>query len=190
MRTVILYGGDARDAGPATALTLLRDTLHGAGAAVTCLRVAELQIRPCTGCFNCWLKTPGECCQPDDGRLVARALATSALTIFVTPVTFGGYSGALKTAVDRMVPNISPLFQRYHGEMHHRLRYPHPATLLAIGWQQTPDAEQAALFARLVERNALNMHAPAHGSLVLTAGQAPDEQRARMAELLRAVGGA
>jgi len=165
--------------------TLLCEELRAAGATIESLRLETMRIHPCVGCFGCWLKTPGECGYDDDGRTVARALVQCDLRIFLTPVSFGGYSGLLKTAADRMIPTISPLFVKYHGEMHHRLRYPDPARFLAVGWQQAANANSAAIFTQLVQRNALNMHAPASDSLVLTGTQTTAEQQASIAKALR-----
>jgi len=43
----------------------------------------------CTGCFQCWLKTPGLCVIDDDGRLLAGKFIQSDLVVLLTPVTFG-----------------------------------------------------------------------------------------------------
>lgn len=188
MHTVILYGGANTDTELAAIHDLLTDTLAAGGATVESLRVADMKIHPCVGCFGCWLKTPGECLIDDDGRTVARALVQCDLRVFLTPVSFGGYGGVLKTAVDRVVPTISPLFVKVNGEMHHRLRYPNPPSLLAVGWQRQPNPAGADIFAQLVQRNAINMHAPASGSLVLTGTQTTDEQRALLTGILRQVG--
>ena len=67
--------------------------------------------------------------------------------------------------------------------MHHKLRYP-AHSFLAVGWQSEPDADSAAVFARLAARNAINMHAPASGSTVLHGGQSPDEQRTQVTRLV------
>ncbi len=186
MHAVILHGGTARDVELEAAHTQLCAAL-GAGWTTTSLRIEDMRIRSCSGCFGCWLKTPGECVIDDDGRAVARALAVCDLRVILTPVSFGGYGGLVKLAVDRMIPNISPLFQKIDGEMHHQLRYPHPARFLVVGWQAQPNADSAAIFSQLVRRNAINMHAPTYGSLVLTAEQPADEQRARIDKLVKEV---
>ena len=74
MHAVILDGSTKREAGLAEVHTYLCQALHAAGWSVESLRLADMNIRPCVGCFACWVKTPGECCQADDGRRVARAL--------------------------------------------------------------------------------------------------------------------
>ena len=35
-------------------------------------RVQEMDLHGCAGCFGCWIKTPGECAQHDDGALLCR----------------------------------------------------------------------------------------------------------------------
>lgn len=184
MKALILHGGTANDPAMEAAYMQLTDALRAKGWDVETLRMEQMSIKPCIGCFGCWLKTPGECLQADDGRVTARALAQCDAAIFFTPVSFGGYSGRLKLAVDRMIPNISPLFLTIHGEMHHRLRYLKAHAFLAVGWQHTPDDEAAAVFARLHHRNAINMHAPAAASVVLHAAQPTNELKTQLAELV------
>ena len=187
MHAVILYGGKQADAPVLSIHTLLEQSLRANGWSVETLWLEQMSIRPCIGCFNCWLRTPGECQFKDDGNAVARAMVHCEARFFLTPVTFGGYSGLLKTAMDRLVPTISPLFMRYKGEMHHKLRYESPSMTFAVGWQAVPDDETAGVFARLLARNALNMHAPACGSAVLHGGQTDAEKQAALATLLHAL---
>jgi multimeric flavodoxin WrbA len=76
--------------------------------------------------------------------------------VYVTPVTFGGFSSELKKAVDRLIPNISPYFARVQGETHHQRRYAHSPSLIGLGILPQPDREAEAIFKTLVEHNALN----------------------------------
>ncbi len=184
MHTIILHGGTRKDAGLEAVHTRLCDVLQAAGWTVTTYRLEEMTIHPCTGCFNCWMRTPGECCIDDDGRTTTRAFVQSDARIYLTPISFGGYSGLLKTAVDRLVPNISPLFEKVDGEMHHRLRYPKVMTIHGVGWQQQANAGSADIFAQLIQRNARNLHAPHSSSVVLTGAHSAEEQRALLSGLL------
>lgn len=93
----------------------------------------EQKIAYCLGCFECWTKTPGRCRIADDGQAIAQAIIHSDLVIYLTPITFGGYSSALKMAVDRTICLISPFFTKINGEVHHRKRYAHYPSLLGIG---------------------------------------------------------
>ncbi|MEI7834684.1 MAG: flavodoxin family protein [bacterium] len=184
MKAVILNGGKKDDATGVTIHGLVCDSLKEQGWEVSSLPLAEMKIHACIGCFNCWFKTPGECSFKDDGQTVAKEIAQCDALIFLSQVTFGGYSSTLKYAADRIIPTISPLFEWVDGEMHHKLRYPPGHRFVAIGWQQVQDAESAAVFTQLAARNALNMHRFAIEDTVLCAGQSPTEQRIQIAQIV------
>lgn len=117
-------------------------------------------VGDCTGCFGCWVRTPGECVLDDAGRQVARQVILGDLVVFLTPVTFGGYSSLLKAAVDRLLPLGSPFFAHIGGETHHRPRYARYPRLLGVGTLSAADPEAEGLFRTLVARNAMNLHCP------------------------------
>jgi hypothetical protein len=106
------------------------------------------------------------------------------LTVYLTPVTFGGYSSVLKTMVDRLIPNVLPFFKKIDGEIHHTPRYERYPALVAIGVQSEADAEAERIFKTLVSRNAINYHAPAQAAIVLTRDQASEKVRADVAAVL------
>lgn len=58
--------------------------------------IRDMKIVHCMGCFGCWNKTPGTCVMKDDSAKIAKAVVNSDLLIFLTPITFGGYSSELK----------------------------------------------------------------------------------------------
>jgi hypothetical protein len=151
----------------------LQDTLRAEGWTVTPWTLRDHKIAYCLGCFECWTKTPGLCRIDDTGRDVAANVIGSDLTIYLTPITFGGYSSELKKAVDRIICLISPFFKRIDGEVHHRPRYARYPALLGVGVLPAPHPEQEQIFATLVGRNAINLHAPRHGSAVLYRSQEP-----------------
>jgi multimeric flavodoxin WrbA len=141
-------------------LEFAKEWLSAAHWDVTDLRLSELEIAPCIGCFGCWVKTPGICVIDDAGRDVAKAIVQSDLVIYLTPILFGGYSYELKKALDRSIPIISPMFRKIHGEVHHKKRYARYARVLALGWMDKLTSEDEALFHSVVQRNGINMHAP------------------------------
>ena len=167
MKISILDGGLADRTTTDAVRTLLIDVCSQQGDQVQPFVLRNKKIAYCLGCFECWTKTPGRCRIEDEGQAIAAAIIHSDLVIYLTPITFGGYSSVLKKAVDRTICLISPFFTKINGEVHHRKRYTHYPNLLAIGLLPHPDPEQAAIFTKLVERNAINFHAPTHASLVL-----------------------
>jgi len=134
-------------------------TLDERGWTTTVQRLREMEIAPCRGCFACWVKTPGECIIDDAARDVARAAIHSDLLVYVTPVTFGGYSSTLKKAVDRMIPLILPYFTFVGSEVHHIRRYPTAPNLLGVGLMPERDERQERAFRALIRRNSINFHA-------------------------------
>ena len=116
-----------------------------------------MTIKPCLGCFACWMKNPGICAIRDDQEAVLKAMAASDIQIWTTAVTFGGYSSILKKSLDRAIPNILPFFIKIQGEIHHPQRYEKRRAFLGLGTLPGPEAESERIFHKLVRRNALNL---------------------------------
>ncbi|MDO5134826.1 MAG: NAD(P)H-dependent oxidoreductase [Eubacteriales bacterium] len=79
------------------------------------LHVAQLDIRPCLGCFSCWKTTPGKCCIYDDMRIVLEKLLWADLTIWSFPLYYFSLPGNLKALIDRQLPLSLP-FMLSHAE--------------------------------------------------------------------------
>ena len=171
MRGLILDGGLRGTGVTEGARQAVAGLLEGKGWTVDTIALAEQKIAYCLGCFECWTKTPGVCRIDDDGREVTAAMLASDLVVYLSPVTFGGYSSALKKALDRSICLVSPFFTRIDGEVHHRARYSHYPSVLGVGVLPAPDPAQEEIFAHLIVRNAINLHAPTCGSCVVYTGQ-------------------
>lgn len=170
MKAVILDGARTDEDPLPTIQKAVLDQLAGRGWTCETFTLREMGIKSCVGCFGCWIKTPGECIINDAGRDVARAMIQSDVVIYLTPVTFGGYSSELKKVLDRSICLNLPFFKRVDGEIHHKPRYDRYPSLLAIGTLPEPDEQSARVFTTLVGRNAVNTHAPAHASAVIMDG--------------------
>lgn len=123
MKMTIL-DGDPR--GPGTpldgALEVLATRARARGDSCERLRLSQLEIHECIGCFDCWLKTPGLCRLRDDGRRVVEAVAGAELVVFAAPMRMGFTSGLLKRGMDRLIPLLLPYIQVMDGECHHTMR--------------------------------------------------------------------
>ncbi len=159
-RVLILDGRLQGDESADAPLAAAKDWLVSNEWRLTILRLHDMEIAPCLGCFGCWVKTPGVCVIDDAGRDVAHRIVQSDLVVYLTPLQFGGYSYELKKAIDRSIPIISPLFMRVRGEVHHKKRYERYPRLLALGLVEKQTIEDDELFQSVVQRNAINMHAP------------------------------
>jgi multimeric flavodoxin WrbA len=78
---------------------------------------------PCTGCYNCWLKTPGTCkindCLKNSGSL----LGQSEETVLISQNCYGGYSVQVKKVLDRSISGSLPFFTYRSWKMRHTRRY-------------------------------------------------------------------
>ena len=173
MKATLLNGALPGDSFVDAAGIALQDALEAEGWTVTPWTLRDEKIAYCLGCFECWTKTPGLCRIDDAGREVAASVIGSDLTIYLTPITFGGYSSELKKAVDRIICLISPFFTRIDGEVHHHARYARYPDLLGVGVLPAPHPDQEQIFHTLIGRNAINLHAPVHNSVVLYRSQEP-----------------
>ena len=135
--------------------------LEAAGHAVTTLELRELHLAGCSGCFGCWVKTPGACVKRDDSALICRTALGGDLLLLASPVLMGFTSALLKRSVDQMIPLLHPYFVVERGEIHHRPRYaayPKLALLLASGPDSDP--EDLEICNAIWARTARNLKCP------------------------------
>ena len=123
------------------------------------------QIKPCIGCFGCWIKTPGECVLKDSGRDILKDFIQTDLTIIIGSMVFGNYSFPIKTAIDRFIPNDVFFFTQYKGETHHVKRYETRPYILFIGIQDELNKAEKDTFLKLCSKNATNLCANKHSVL-------------------------
>lgn len=155
MKTLILDGSHVNNPRAVNIINALQRHLPDAETVV----LREQTIGNCAGDFFCWVRSPGICNTDDDNRIIAAKVMHSDLLVYLTPVTFGGYSFELKRMVDHQIQNILPYFANIEGEVHHQKRYKHYPNLLTIGWMDEPNSQAKAIFRHLVHRNAINMYA-------------------------------
>lgn len=80
-------------------------------------------IKPCLGCFNCWLKSPGICTLNDDYKINGALLSTCDRLIVISKNYYGMFSPNIKNFFDRSISYVKPYFRIIYGEMHHKKRY-------------------------------------------------------------------
>lgn len=184
MKALLLNGARTGESDIDALASLLDSTLRERGWQTTALTLREQDIKSCIGCFNCWVKTPGECIADGDNRRINALTMQSDLFLFVTPVVFGGYSSEFKKALDHQIPLVMPFFTRINGEVHHQARYERYPAYVGIGVQAQPNAHQSEIFCNLVAHNGVNIHAPfSHGETWL-ASDSQSVQSAHIARLL------
>lgn len=115
----------------------------------------DYTILPCQSCGSCGTRTPGACVLKDDFEQLARRLAKHDSFVFLTPITFGGYSSTLKYFLDRIMCFCLPLYRAYNDKLLHPMRYDW-RRLIGIGVDIYGMGQQE-VFEKHVAGNALNM---------------------------------
>ncbi|MFX1259179.1 MAG: flavodoxin family protein, partial [Promethearchaeota archaeon] len=156
---------------------------------VESILLRDVKVTACQGCFDCWVKTPGECKIDDSGREIARKMVQSNLILHFTPITFGGYSSEIKKVIDRFIPTILPFFTKRAGEIHHKQRYEKRASIIVIGFLDKPDKVKESVFRELTYRNSLNMEGPYHEVLIYIKNGDQTEFLHQFKKILKKVGG-
>jgi len=78
------------------------------GNHVTQLDLRNMPLKYCTGCFDCWTKTPGLCDVDEASREMGRAVINSDFTLWAAPLKMGFPSTTLKMGIDKHLPLIHP----------------------------------------------------------------------------------
>lgn len=158
MRITILNGEPDPMAAFDAYQSLIAERLKAQGHAVEKLDLRGLDLKGCSGCFNCWLRTPGECCKRDDSATVCRAVLNSDLVLFASPIVMGFTSALLKRAADQLIPLVHPYLVVQTGEVHHRARYArYPKLALLVGAGPDSDAEDIEITTAMWSRLARNL---------------------------------
>jgi multimeric flavodoxin WrbA len=184
MKTLILDGSLAGDRIGSFSAASLQANLAKRGGTSEVVVLREKKIGNCRGDFFCWMKSPGRCHVADDHQEISKKYLESDLVIFLTPVTFGGYSPTLKKMVDHMIQNTLPFFATHSGEIHHLQRYERYPDVLIIGWQSEPEKQSASIFRHLAWRNSINFYAKVHVCGILSETQADRILEAQLHSLL------
>jgi len=114
------------------------------------------KIKPCQGCFNCWIKTPGKCVLNDGYNNMGELLSKCDRMIIISQCIYGGYSPFVKNVLDRSISYLLPYFKIENGITCHQKRYDNPVTLVVHFYGEISDAEKETA-RELVKTNGSNV---------------------------------
>lgn len=128
------------------------------GHTTSYFRLAENKIIPCTGCWGCWVKTPGECLFSDDSEKIRNEIIHSSWVIFASPIIIGFTSALLKKMQDKLIPLVHPYIELVNDECHHKKRYDnYPKMGLLYAKDYDTDLEDLEIINDMYHRLALNL---------------------------------
>ena len=118
---VLVFNSSPRKEKGNTALILnpFIEGMREAGAEVDLYYNYDLKIKPCRGCFNCWLKTPGVCSQKDDMQWLIPKMRDADVLDYATPLYSYGMNGQMKNLIDRMIVLAEPFMEVAEGRSRH-----------------------------------------------------------------------
>jgi hypothetical protein len=123
------------------------------------LFAAKPMVKPCIGCFGCWVRTPGACVIKDRAQGFAQLLGQTNKLIVTSRLVFGGFAPEVKAVLDRSIGFILPYFVIRDGEMHHGLRYPQRRSLHYLFYGANLTTAERSVANRLIVANGRNFKA-------------------------------
>ena len=162
MKLLVLYDRESRNYNGFDYYNQLRESPSLTGHNVDSVLLNSDEIGCCTGCFGCWVRTPGYCVNTKDkaNETIAKVIK-SDIVIILSRVTYGGFSADTKVLIDRFTQLLLPFFENIKGEMHHQKRYNKYPCWAVFGYGDFTENE-GLTFTELIQRNVINYHAPKH----------------------------
>ena len=179
MIKITILNGNPEPSGFDGFLGELKSILEAGGNNVRILELRDLELKYCTGCFDCWTKNPGYCAADAASQEMDRAVINSDFTLWAAPLKMGFPSAVLKMAFDKHLPLIHPYMVVDQGEAHHIKRYDkYPRVGMLI--EKEPGTEQTDLdiITQIFSRTALNFKSKLE--FLETTDTAPAEISARI----------
>ncbi|WP_410771550.1 flavodoxin family protein [Fontibacillus sp. BL9] len=119
-------------------------------------------IRKCTGCFGCWIKTPGVCVLKDGYQNMGELLAGCDELVIINKCVYGSYSPFILSVLNRSISYILPYFVVKNGETHHRKRYSHYFNLSVHFYGDDITEAEKETAKALVAANSVNFYSPSY----------------------------
>ncbi|MBW2607118.1 MAG: NAD(P)H-dependent oxidoreductase [Deltaproteobacteria bacterium] len=127
IKKIVVFDGGPRNTKFSKTTFMVNHFCRGAkseGAEVEYVKLKDMKINSCTGCFTCWTKTPGVCIFKDDMTDLRLKFRKADLIIFASPLYIFNVTGIMKNFLDRLLPNTKPYMLIEEGETRHPHRYP------------------------------------------------------------------
>ncbi len=128
IKNIVVFDGGYRNIELSKTSFMVNNFIEGAkeeGAHVYYHKLKDYKINDCTGCYNCWTKTPGECIFKDDMTMLRKKYREADLVVFASPLYIFNVTGIFKTFMDRLLPLMKPYMDvNSQGDTIHPDRFP------------------------------------------------------------------
>ncbi len=126
IKKVVIFDGGPRSEKLSKTTFMVNNFCKGlqeAGAEVEYIKLKNKKINPCSGCYQCWTQTPGECIYKDDMTELRKKNREADLVIYSSPLYIFNVTGIMKNFLDRLLPNMKPYMLIKNGQTQHPHRY-------------------------------------------------------------------
>lgn len=118
----------------------------------------ENNIKPCVGCFGCWVKDPGRCVIKDGNENFGAILGHADRVVVISKYTWGGFSSFVKNVFDRSIGYVLPIINAMGEESHHGRRYDNTINMEVKFYGESFTEENKANATRYVKAICTNLH--------------------------------
>ena len=124
MKILVFNGSPKGNAGNSNTMHITRAFLEGASFDdVGIIDVSKQKIKPCTGCYACWNKTPGKCIFRDSMDEILEKRIAADIIVWSFPLYVFNVPGGLKNLIDRQLPMKMPGMAKDREHGGHPSRY-------------------------------------------------------------------
>ena len=127
MKVMLVRGNPRKNGFTQYLVNLFATGLLEAGARVTDVDITadEYSLKPCLGCYYCWLAKPGQCIHHDPMEKLLPVILEADALVCATPVYYFAMSSQLKNFFERTFPlTTAGLETSKMGMLRNRLREP------------------------------------------------------------------
>ncbi len=199
MKIISINGSPNAEKGTTNIMT--REFLQGAQegwAETETVYLAKHNIKHCSGCASCWVKSPGKCIIKDDMAELYEKFYAADVAVLATPLWIDTVSSYMKIFMDRVfMPILDPRMDRdpEHGECRHllnRSRRPKLVVMATCGFPEQSHFQAMRVLFRRVARN-FNLELAAEiyrggGGILLSKGTGLEAAADEYKQLLRKAG--
>jgi multimeric flavodoxin WrbA len=158
MRILVLNGIPKDEKYSAYEQAIEKSVIENTSHKIEYFRLRDMDIKYCTGCWSCWLKTPGLCSIKDDYEQIFSRIPNTDKILYISPVILGYESSLIKKCKDRSIGTSIPYITFYKGEQHHLQRYEkNPDVSVLLITDDDTIQEDIDLIKSTYFRNALNL---------------------------------
>jgi len=115
IKVVAVNGSPRMEKGyTAMVLTAFLEGMKEAGIHVELFYTRQLNVKPCTGEFQCWYNKSGECYIQDSMQMIYPKLSEADLLVLATPV-YIPLSGEMQNFINRLCAFIELILIKHNG---------------------------------------------------------------------------